>query len=94
MMMYLIGAIVLLCLIIVVVLLVPGTDKKRKNDGQYRFELFADGGRRITFGNPFNGFLVYGGAESGKTKSIGKPLLEQFIKAALQVLSMITRTLT
>lgn len=30
MMMYLIGAIVLLCLIIVVVLLVPGTDKKRK----------------------------------------------------------------
>ena len=81
MMMYLIGAIVLLCLIIVVVLLVPGTDKKRKNDGQYRFELFADGGRRITFGNPFNGFLVYGGAESGKTKSIGKPLLEQFIKS-------------
>lgn len=36
---------------------------------------------RITFGNPFNGFLVYGGAESGKTKSIGKPLLEQFIKS-------------
>lgn len=31
--------------------------------------------------NPFNGFLVYGGAESGKTKSIGKPLLEQFVKS-------------
>lgn len=61
MMMYLIGAIVLLCLIIVVVLLVPGTDKKRKNDGQYRFELFADGGRRITFGNRSTGFWSMAG---------------------------------
>ena len=38
MMMYLIGAIVLLCLIIVVVLLVPGTEQEDvKIDGQYRF---------------------------------------------------------
>lgn len=74
MMMYLIAAIVVLCLVIALVLLLPSSDKKQKKDAQYRFELFADGGRRITFGNPFNGFLVYGGAESGKTKSIGKPL--------------------
>ena len=80
MMMYLIAAIVVLCLVIALVLLLPSSDKKQKKDAQYRFELFADGGRRITFGNPFNGFLVYGGAESGKTKSIGKPLLEQFVK--------------
>ena len=80
MMMYLIAAIVVLCLVIALVVLLPSSDKKQKKDAQYRFELFADGGRRITFGNPFNGFLVYGGAESGKTKSIGKPLLEQFVK--------------
>jgi len=80
MMMYLIAAIVVLCLVIALVLLLPSSDKKQKKDAQYRFELFADGGKRITFGNPFNGFLVYGGAESGKTKSIGKPLLEQFVK--------------
>lgn len=81
MMMYVVIAIAALALVIVTVLLLPGTDKKKKQDGTYRFELFADGGRRITFGNPFNGFLVYGGAESGKTKSIGKPLLEQFVKS-------------
>ena len=29
----------------------------------------------------FSNYLVYGGAGSGKTKSIGKPLMEQYIKA-------------
>lgn len=29
----------------------------------------------------FSSFLVYGGAGSGKTKSVGKPLMEQYIKA-------------
>ena len=29
----------------------------------------------------FSNFLVYGGAGSGKTKSIGKPLMEQYIRA-------------
>lgn len=53
-MMYLIAAIVVLCLVIALVVLLPSSDKKQKKDAQYRFELFADGGRRITFGNPFN----------------------------------------
>ena len=34
---------------------------------------------RIEYNNPFNGFLGYGGAESGKTASIGKPLLKQYM---------------
>lgn len=34
---------------------------------------------KIIYSNPYNGFLVYGGAESGKTASIGKPLLKQYM---------------
>lgn len=40
------------------------TDERKRN---YKF-------------NPFDNFLVYGGANSGKTKSLGKPILEQYIK--------------
>lgn len=80
MMMYIIIGIVVLVAIILIVAFIPSSDKKKAQGQKYHFELLADGGKRITFGNPFNGFLVYGGAESGKTKSIGKPLLDQFIK--------------
>lgn len=38
-------------------------------------------GERIFFGYPQDNFLVYGGAGSGKTKSIGKPIMEQFIRS-------------
>ena len=48
----------------------------RKSRNEYGF-----GGRKITFADPFDNFLVYGGANSGKTKSIGKPLLSQYIQA-------------
>lgn len=44
------------------------------------FSLETINGGRITFADPFDNFLVYGGANAGKTKSIGKPLLEQYIK--------------
>jgi len=35
---------------------------------------------RITYNNPYNGFLVYGGAEAGKTASVGKPLLAEYMR--------------
>lgn len=44
------------------------------------FYLELTNGGKITFSDPFDNFLVYGGANAGKTKSIGKPLLEQYIK--------------
>lgn len=43
------------------------------------FRLHSEKGD-IEFYYPWDNFLVYGGAGSGKTASIGKPLLEQFIK--------------
>lgn len=80
-MLYIIIGIVVLLAIIVIVLFIPSGDKTNAKKEGYKFELLADGDRRITFTDPFDNFLVYGGANSGKTKSIGKPLLEQYIKA-------------
>lgn len=68
-----------LLLIVIVVVIIPSSDKN-KNKGEYAFALTAKG-KRITFGDPFDNFLVYGGANSGKTKSIGKPILGQYIEA-------------
>ena len=45
------------------------------------FFLENNHGERIFFGYPQDNFLVYGGAGSGKTKSIGKPIMEQFIRS-------------
>lgn len=49
------------------------------NDTKYVFDLKTTSGVVIKFYYPFDNFLVYGGAGSGKTKSIGKPLLLQYI---------------
>lgn len=46
----------------------------------YKFVLQAADRTEIEFLDPFDNFLCYAGANSGKTKSIGKPLLEQYIK--------------
>src|SRR5690606_21595840 len=56
------------------------TKNTREEAGQtgYQFRLYHDSGA-VIFRNPFNGFLVYGGAEAGKTVSIGKPLLREYI---------------
>ncbi len=35
---------------------------------------------KIIYDNPFNGFIIYGGAEAGKTLSIGKPLLKEYMR--------------
>jgi len=52
-----------------------GSDKLTPGD---HFVLTDERRRSYPF-NPFDNFLIYGGANSGKTKSIGKPLLEQYI---------------
>ena len=44
---------------------------------KYEFVLNSDFGK-IKFGDPFDNFLIYAGANSGKTVSLGKPLLEQY----------------
>ncbi|MDD3414492.1 MAG: type IV secretion system DNA-binding domain-containing protein [Lachnospiraceae bacterium] len=48
--------------------------------GEDVFILETNDGKNIEFYYPRDNFLVYGGAGSGKTASIGKPLMEQFIK--------------
>ncbi len=58
---------------------VPAT-KVKPSSVNYRFELQSSQGKKLVFNNPFDNFLVYAGANSGKTKSIGKPLLEQYIR--------------
>lgn len=74
-------AIGVLLLVVAVVALLPSTDSSKKvGKGLYEFVLTAKG-KTIRFGDPFDNFLVYGGANSGKTKSIGKPILGQYIKA-------------
>lgn len=57
-----------------------GTDASGKSKpGDKRFALQANG-KRVLFDNPYRNFLVIAGSGSGKTKSIGKPLLENYIK--------------
>lgn len=56
--------------------LVKGSSRKK---GPYTIVLKHSKGS-IEFYNPFLGFLVYGGAGSGKTVSLGKPLLAEFMR--------------
>ena len=55
-------------------------DRKRKV-GKALLSLHATDGTIIRYYYWFSNFLVYGGAGSGKTKSIGKPLMEQYIRS-------------
>lgn len=78
---------IILVAIVLIVLLIPsgGKGKARKVSekdlaaGRYNFQLDTKNGK-IVFYNPFKGFLVYGGAGCGKTKSIGKPILREYIR--------------
>lgn len=72
-----IGITALLGLIIFVLLLPSG---KKENKGEHEFILQTNKGKKIIFTNPFDNFLVYGGANSGKTGSFGKPLLGEYIR--------------
>ena len=71
-----------LIILIVIIVFIPSKKENGKGQGQAsdnRFVLITKRGK-ITFGDPFDNFLVYGGANSGKTKSIGKPLLREYIR--------------
>lgn len=72
-----IGISVLLVVILIVCFL-PSGSKPTKD--KYKFELTTVDGKKLIFTDPFDNFLVYGGANSGKTKSIGKPIIEHYIK--------------
>lgn len=57
----------------------PSTGSGKAKKAEDVFELICEHGK-ILFYYVRDNFLVYGGAGSGKTASIGKPLLEQYIK--------------
>lgn len=78
---YLVGGIVFFVLLIIFVVLLPSNNKKVKNKIQENVFTLTSKKKRIVFRDPFDNFLIYGGANSGKTKSIGKPLLRQYIQA-------------
>lgn len=53
----------------------------RKNtENQKRIIKLTDVNGKIFSFDPFDNFLIYGGANSGKTKSLGKPILEEYIR--------------
>jgi len=73
---YIYIGIAILVIVIIIVLLMPG-GKSRKS--KYKIVLKTKQGK-ITFYNPFANFLIYGGAGSGKTKSLGKPIMGEYYK--------------
>lgn len=54
--------------------------KGSKSNKKAQFFFMLKSHKEVRFYNPYLNFLIYGGAGSGKTKSVGKPLLEQYIK--------------
>jgi len=68
---------VVVVLVIIVIILIP-SKKKPETKGKFKFVLKTHG-TDLEFNDPFDNFLVYAGANSGKTASIAKPLLEQYI---------------
>lgn len=83
---YLIIGIIVIVVIIIVVVIIPSKKGEPKINldnllkGIYKFKLQIKNGNYIEFNDPFSGFLVYAGANSGKTKSIGKNLLKNYIQ--------------
>lgn len=80
MMTYLTIALIALLLVLLLAVITPSSKNANTAKYKYSFALTA-GKKRLLFRDPFDNFLVYGGANSGKTKSIGKPLLKQYIEA-------------
>ena len=77
----LISGICILFFIIMVVLIIPTKSKiKGKKRGKKDFFCLEGDEKKLIFGDPFDNFLVYSGANSGKTKSIGKPLLKEYLR--------------
>lgn len=81
---YLIYGIIAIIIIILIVIFIPsGSRKKKRNKraagSKITFYLESKT-KTLEFYNPFINFLVYGGAGSGKTKSICKNLLSEYIR--------------
>ena len=55
-------------------------DVKNQNTKGYQAFLLATTNKPVQMYDPFNNFLVYGGQGAGKTKSIGKPILREYLK--------------
>jgi len=74
-------AIIILIGIIFIVVILPGSKNESNSSKKnpYKFSLKTKRGPLI-FNDPFDNFLIYAGANSGKTKSIGKPILEEYIR--------------
>jgi len=75
-------AIAVLLGIVVLVILLPSSkaEKQTAKKSLYKFILKTSTGGQLFFTDPFDNFLIYAGANSGKTKSIGKPILEEYIR--------------
>lgn len=54
-------------------------NKKKEETHRYNFKLYTEDGA-VEYYNPFINFLAYGGMGCGKTKSIGKPLLYEYLR--------------
>lgn len=65
--------------LVLIVKLLSGKPKDKDDKERVYIQLEHENGI-IRYENPFNGFLVYGGAEAGKTSSIGKPLLKEYMR--------------
>lgn len=77
---YSIGAVFVGMIIIAVFSPTKSKKTKKTNSRQnYPFVLYGHK-QNIIFQDPFDNFLIYGGTNSGKTMSIGKPLLDNYIK--------------
>jgi mobilization protein C len=78
----LLGGILFLLLFLFIISLTPGKDKNMKpQEGRMpKFDFILATNRNKLHFNPYDGFIAYAGANSGKTKSIGKPLLREYIR--------------
>ena len=65
--------------LVLIIKLLSGKPQKEESKKSVYIELEHQKGK-VRYENPFNGFLVYGGAEAGKTSSVGKPLLKEYMR--------------
>lgn len=58
----------------------PTAQEITEQSKKMEFRLPLKNGKMMKFFNPFVNFLIYAGSGSGKTKSLGKPLLGEYIR--------------